>query len=54
MRRAIFDNHVVLIYIIDAIMPICDDPGIIPGTVFPVVFGSPFPFRVFIFVNLFS
>ena len=36
MRRDIVDNLLVLFYIINAIMPICDDSGIIPGASFPV------------------
>ena len=35
-RGAIVDNHLASLYINGAIMPICDDPGIISGTVFTV------------------
>ena len=34
MRRDIVDNLLVSSYIINAIMPICDDSGIIPGAGF--------------------
>ena len=36
MRRDIVDNLLVSFYIINAIMPICDDSGINPGAGFPV------------------
>ena len=36
MRRAIVDNLLVSFYVINAIMPICDDSGIIPGAGFHV------------------
>ena len=36
MRRAIADNLLVSYYVINAIMPICNDSGIIPGAGFPV------------------
>ena len=36
MRSDIVDNLLVSFYIINAIMPICDDSGIIPGAGFPV------------------
>ena len=36
MRRAIVDNLLASFYVINAIMPICDDSGIIPGSGFPV------------------
>ena len=36
MRRDIADNLLVSCYIINAIMPICDYSGIIPGAGFPV------------------
>ena len=37
MRRDIVDNLLISFYIIiNAIMPICDDSGIIPGAGFPV------------------
>ena len=36
MRRYIVDNLLISFYIINAIMPICDDSGIIPGAGFPV------------------
>ena len=36
MRRAIVDNLLVSFYVINAIMPICDDSGIIPGAGFSV------------------
>ena len=37
MRRAIVDNLLVSFYVNNAIMPICDDSGIIPGAGFPVI-----------------
>ena len=36
MRRDIVDNLLISFYIIIAIMPICDDSGIIPGAGSPV------------------
>ena len=36
MRRDIVDDLLVSFYIINAIMPICDDSGIIRGACFPV------------------
>ena len=36
MRRDIVDNLLISFYIINAIMPICDDSGIMPGAGFPV------------------
>ena len=36
MRRDIVDNLLISFYMIYAIMPICDDSGIIPGAGFPV------------------
>ena len=36
MRRDIVDDLLISFYIINAIMPICDDSGIIPGAGFPV------------------
>ena len=36
MRTYIVDNLLVSFYIINAIMPICDDSGIITGAGFPV------------------
>ena len=35
MIRDIVDNFLISFYIINAIMPICDDSGIIPGAGFP-------------------
>ena len=36
MRRAKVDNLLVSFYVINSIMVICDDSGIIPGAGFPV------------------
>ena len=36
MRKDIVDNFLISFYIINEIMPICDDSGIIPGAGFPV------------------
>ena len=36
MRRAIVDNLLVSFHVINAILPISDDSGIIPGAGFPV------------------